>query len=62
MTSSIDEFKSTNNLTSKHRNEVLLQVTPLRIINEDGNEVTTYGLIESQWRSYSGPACPAQQD
>lgn len=47
MTLSIDEFKSTNNLTSKQRNEVLLQVIPLRIINEDGNQVTTYGLIDS---------------
>jgi hypothetical protein len=47
MTLSIDEFKSTNNLTSKQRNEVLLQVIPLRIISEDGNQVTTYGLIDS---------------
>ena len=43
MTSSVDDFKSTYNLTSKQRDEVLLQVIPLRVINKDGDQVTTCG-------------------
>ena len=47
MTLPNDEVKSNHNLNSKQRNEVLLQVVPLRVINKVGNHITTYGLIDS---------------
>ncbi|CAB4011609.1 Leucine-rich repeat SHOC-2, partial [Paramuricea clavata] len=62
MTLSIDEFKSTNNLTSKQRNEVLLQVIPLRIINEDGNQPSSSSFSSPSClpRQYSGTRCLEQ--
>lgn len=35
------------NLASEQSNEILLQEIPLRSINDDGSDVTTYGLIDS---------------